>query len=329
MNISEFAKYCGVSAATVSRYFSGKAAMSPEIRAAIAKAVQETGYQPSDKYQRRKAGRSGPILTIIPYLHHRFQADILAELQTYCDVLERQMVIICYRDGTSLDSCLEQIRAIRPSGIVLLHEGGDAVFYKPLADMHIPIVVCSGLSITRRVSAVHIDDLSAAYDGTNYLLQLGHKRIGIISDRAQAIGSGSQRIMGCQKAMADAGLPLPQEYISHAWYSFEDGYRGMMRLLERQLSLTAVFVFSDEMAAGAIAALQDQGLDVPGDISILGFDNSSQAHEIRPALTTVGQPLVQVARRSIDKLLEEGAATAVESIVLTHQIVERDSCRQL
>ncbi len=302
--------------------------MSPELADRIRKGAQKTGYQPSAKYQRRKSGHIGPIVTVIPYLHHRFQIDILSELQKYCDELERSMVILCYHEKQDPKVCLAQIRALSPAGIVLLHEGGDTLFYKSLSDLRTPLVVCSGLSAISQVSSVRIDDLRAAYDGANYLLHLGHRHIGIISDKAEAIGSGSQRIMGCKKALADAGLALPEENIAYAWYTFEDGYHGMETLLQRNLAITAVFVFSDEMAAGAMACLHDHGMKAPQDISVLGFDNGSQALETRPALSTVAQPMVQVARRSIDKLLESGGQN-VETITLPHTIVVRESCRKL
>ena len=117
--------------------------------------------------------------------------------------------------------------------------------------------------------------------------------------------------------MADAGLALPEENIAYAWYAFEDGYRGMETLLGRNLGITAAFVFSDEMAAGAMACLHDHGVKTPDDISVLGFDNGSQALETRPALSTVAQPVEQIARRSIDKLLEPGGQN-VESISPHH-----------
>ncbi len=328
MNISEFAKLCGVSPATISRYFSGNATMSAELRERIRSEAERTGYQPLAKYQRRKAGLAGPIVTVIPYLHHRYQVDILSELQRYCEELERPMMILCQHEHRNASICLAQIRALQPAGIVLQHEGSESLFYPSLSDLHTPMVMCSGPSSTRQVSSVHIDDLTAAYDGANYLLELGHRNIGVISDEAEAIGSGSLRIMGCQKALADAGLALPEQNITHAWYSFEDGYKGMDTLLRRNLAMTAVFVFSDEMAAGAMACLHDHGIRVPEDISVLGFDNGSQALETRPALTTVAQPVQQIARRSIDMLLtpEKGR---VESITLPHSIVVRDSCRKL
>lgn len=328
MNINEFAKLCGVSPATVSRFFSGNAAMSPALSQRIRQMAQETGYQPSVKYQRRKTGGNGPIVTVIPYFQHRFQIDLLSELQQYISSLGRQMITLSQPESHQIQDCTALIRSTNPVGMILLHEGGDADFSEYLHAPVIPMVLCSGLSATRTVSSVHIDDLVAAYDGANYLIHLGHKEIALISDQAEAIGSGSQRIMGCQKAFADASLVLPATHIAHAWHSFGDGYAAMNELLGRRgISFTAVFAFSDEMAAGAIAALQDHNIRVPEDISVLGFDNSTQAANTRPALTTVGQPLNQLARRSVDMLLCKEYGNKVESIILPHSMVVRESCQ--
>lgn len=329
MNINEFAKLCGVSPATASRFFSGNAALSPERSEHIRRLAEETGYQPSKRYQRRKAGGNGPIVALIPYLHHRYQVDLLSELQRYAGSLQRQMLILCESESERVQQCIPLIRSINSAGLVLLHEGSDGEFSPLLGVPAIPMVLCSALSVTKTISSVHIDDLAAAYDGARYLIGCGHTSIAVISDQAEAIGSGSLRIMGCQKAFLDAGLQLDDDRIVHAWYSFADGYAAMNRLLDRKIRFTAVFVLSDEMAAGAMAALHDRGIKVPEEISVLGFDNGYQALEIRPLLTTVGQPLEQIACRSIDILLAGNCTAAPESIVLPHTLVERQSCRRL
>jgi DNA-binding LacI/PurR family transcriptional regulator len=329
MNIHEFAKRCGVSPATVSRYFSGNATMSHGLSERIRQVAEETGYQPSAKYQRRRVGGNGPIVTVTPYFKHRFQIDMLTELQHYADELGRHMVVLCQHESMHTQNCTSLIRSINPVGIVLLHEGGDREFLEFLNPPAIPMVFCSGQSITQRIPSVHIDDLTAAYDGANYLIRKGHKHIVLISDQAEAISSGSKRIMGCKKAFADADLQLPDNHIAHAWYSFADGYRAMTELLGRGLTFSAVFAFNDEMAAGALAALKDHRIRVPEDVSVLGFDNGSQAVEIRPQLTSVGQPLDQIARRSIDIILSGEGQSELASIILPHTIMERDSCRNL
>lgn len=327
MNIKEFAKLCGVSPATVSRYFSGTAPTSPEISEIISRAASETGYHPSPKYQRRKPGGNGLIIAVISYWHHAFQFDLVHELQSYCEELGKKLVVMCSEEE-KMEQLIPLIREISPEGVVLLHEGSDTIFYDALSDSRIPMVMCSAASLTRKVSSIHIDDITAAYDGTNYLLGLGHRDIVVISDEAEAISSGSQRIMGCKKAMADAGLVLRDEAIAYAGNSFSDGYYGMEVLLKRNIPMTAVFVFNDGMAAGVCSALRDKGYRVPDDISVLGFDGSSSSLEVRPRLSTVGQPVEQITHRSLDKLLSPHK-NETESIVLGHTLIPRDSCRPL
>lgn len=327
MNIKEFAKLCGVSVATASRYFSGAAGLSPQLAAKIEAVAKTTGYSPAPAYQRRKPGGNGIIAAISPYWQQHFQLDLLQALHQSCEDAGKTLVIL--QDApAALPRLLPKLKSLNPEGVVLLHEGSDETFYKHLSAGRIPMVMCSGLSFTRRVPAVHIDDLAAAYDGMNYLLQLGHTQIALVSDRATAISSGSQRIMGCQKAMADAGLPLPGEHIVYAGNTFQHGYSAMQSLLVKKLPITAVFAFNDDMAEGAMAAILDHGMQVPRDISVLGFDGSSHSAHLRPALSTVAQPIQEIARRSIASLLARNKNDAA-SVAVAHTLLQRSSCARL
>ena len=167
--------------------------------------------------------------------------------------------------------------------------------------------------------------MAAAYDGANYLIRLGHKNLGLISAKPQSISSGFQRIMGCKKALEDAGLALPDEHIVYGGSSVQDGYSAMNQLFERRLPISAVFVFSDDMAAGALASITDHGLSVPDDISLLAFDNCQVSLETRPHLTTIAQPIDLIAARSLELLWDYPETP--ESITLPHTIKKRASCK--
>lgn len=322
MTIQEFARYCGVSPATVSRYFSGVCGVSPAVSERIRTAAKETGYCPSPEYQRRKKGGNGLVAVILPLWNHRFFMDILEALGTAAGEEGKNLAVLGANEDLLGSKAL--ISRLAPEGIILLDETEENPLVHYLQTKHIPVVVCSALSLSRRFPCVHIDDLGAAYDGTNYLIDLGHREIAVISDRPHAISSGFQRVTGCRKALEDAGLMLEEKNIVYAGNSFDDGYQGMRILMERGCTATAVFAFSDAMAAGAMAALRDAGKSIPEDISVLGFDDCSLALETRPRLTTVHQPIDQMARRSLHQLsCKEGA----ESITLPHTLTVRDSCR--
>ena len=324
VTIREFAMLCGISPATASRYFSGQGSISEEKRKQIEKCVRETGYRPSRNYRTRRKGND-TIVVLLPHANHTFFTDMCRELGARAERLQKKLVFLVM-DDKEPQNTLSLIRRYTPAGIILLHESTEDPISDALAQQSIPIVVCGALPVGRRFSSVHIDDMLAAYDGMNYLIGLGHRRIGIISDNSSAISSGFQRITGCRKAMDDAGLALADRQIAHCGMTFADGYAGAAQLLERIPELTAIFAFSDDTAAGAVAWLQDNGRCVPQDVSVLGFDDNSLAVKIRPRLTTVRQPFAHIAAKSIGRLLDIEDVQDIASFTLMHEIVERDSC---
>lgn len=323
MTIREFAKLCDVSPATVSRYFSGGSGLSPAIAKNIQKMADEVGYIPASRARKPKTA-SQVFAVFIPVWRHCFFSDLLVHLEQLAQKQNFQMLVLP-SNGQDLKNCVSLLRTISPMGVLLLDELTDDPLAEMLYQERIHTVMCGSLSLKHLFPAVHIDDMAAAYDGANYLMDLGHKNIGIISAKPQTISSGFQRIMGCRKAMEDAGLSLPDENITYGGSSFQDGYSAMNQLFDRHLPLTAVFAFSDDMAAGAITSIREHGLSVPEDISVLAFDNCVVSLETRPQLTTIAQPIDLIASRSLELLCEYPETP--ESITLRHTIMERNSCR--
>ena len=324
MTIREFAMQCGVSPATVSRYFSGQGGISKENRLQIEKHVRKTGYHPPRSYRTRRKGND-TIVVLLPHFHHTFFADMTEELCAQADQLKKKLVFLIMDDEMPQNT-LSLIQQFTPAGIILLHESTEDPISDALSRQSIPIVVCGALPVGRRFSSVHIDDMMAAYDGMNFLIEMGHRSIGILSDNSRAISSGFQRITGCRKAMDDAGLALSDGQIVHCGMTFEDGYTGAAQLARQMPEITAIFAFSDDTAAGAIAWMQDNGRHVPEDISVLGFDDNSLAEKIRPRLTTIHQPFALIAAKSIERLLDIEDVQDIASFTLMYEIAERESC---
>lgn len=324
MTIREFAKQCGVSPATASRYFSGQGGISEEKRLLIEKYVRKTGYHPPQSYRTRRKGND-TIVVLLPHFGHTFFTDMADTLRAQADQIKKRLVFLIM-DNEQPKITLALIQQITPAGIILLHESTEDPISDALSNQNIPIVVCGALPVGRRFSSVHIDDMMAAYDGMNYLIGMGHRHIGIISDNSHAISSGFQRLTGCRKAMNDAGLCFSEEQVVHCGLTFADGYTGASQLAMQMPEITAIFAFSDDTAAGAIAWLQDNGRCVPQNISVIGFDDNSLAEKIRPRLTTIHQPLALIAAKSIERLLNIKDTQDIASFTLNYEIIERDSC---
>ena len=203
INIREIAKTCQVSPATVSRALSGKAPVREETRLKIEQAIRDTGYQSRQEMRKRREDRIKTVGVFIPTLSHVFFQYVLCQLRDLLDERGDYMVILPEK-GPEI---VEQIKKLDLDGVILLNEEISSTTVKRIQQMQISTVICSALSLNRLCPAVHVDDLAAAYDGTNYLIGLGHRHIGFICDSPRSISSGFQRIAGSQKAMEDHGLP--------------------------------------------------------------------------------------------------------------------------
>lgn len=327
MTIREFAKLCGVSPATASRFFSGRGSISESVRLRIEQVAKETGYTPPESFRGRRK-TSSLIVVVLPHFCQSFLQDMMEQLRSYAVQTGKQLLILPVNRENPQDM-IAFISSCEPMGVILMQEIVDYPLAEALSHRNLPVVVCGGLSAGRRFSAVHIDDMMAAYDGTNYLLQLGHHQIGFLTDASRVMGSGFRRLIGCRKAMEDAHFTLEETYIQSGNMTFHDGYLGIQQLLERHPNITAIFAFNDDLAAGAITRLRELGKKVPEDISVLGFDGSAMAKYLYPALTTVQQPFDQIARKTLDCLANMQGAHDVSTLTLSCKITERASCQAI
>lgn len=327
MTIREFARLCNVSPATASRFFSGHGQVSAEKRAIMEKMSKETNYQPREDYRTRRKQRN-TLVAVLPDFRHAFFNHMAELLRLHAAACGKQLVVM-QSSGPVDEATLSLLTSLSPLGVILLSDHPDDAIADALVQRGIPAVICGGLPLGRRLSAVHIDDIMAAYDGTRYLLRLGHRDIGFLSDNTRAISSGFQRIIGCRRAMHDAGLALPDAQIALGETTFEGGYEAMGALLSAAPHITAVFACSDDMAVGAAARLWEVGKRIPDDVSLLGFDDSMIGQQMRPRLSTVRQPNDQIARACIARLLALTHVQDVTSLVLPYALVERESCRRI
>lgn len=326
VNIRELAQVCGVSPATVSRVVNGNAPVHPETRQKIEEAMEQHGYIPRPQPRPRRKEPSGMIGVLLPSLRHDFFQLVMEQIDRLLEKSGRQMVIF----PSHFPDVLERIRRVPLDGIILLCEETDRDTVGQLGQMGLSMVMCGALSLTKGCSAVHVDDLAAAYDGTNYLLGLGHRKIVFISDSPRSISSGFQRIAGSRKAMEDYGLLLTDDMLYSEGSDYHCGYRGATLLMKKNPGTTAVFAHSDSSAIGAMAALHDLGLRVPENVSVLGFDDIDAGERCRPRLTCVHQPIDSIVTKSLELLLEEmeGEQGNLSSITLPHSITLRESCKE-
>ena len=193
--------------------------------------------------------------------------------------------------------------------------------------MKIPVVLVLTVSYRFPIPYIKVDDRQAAYQATKYLIDKGHKEIGIISGPQEDKLAGLPRIEGYKQALADYRLTISEDHIAYGDFTYKSGRRGIEEVFERSPDITAVFVASDEMALGVLSYAYKKGIKIPDDLSVIGYDDTQDAEMAIPPLTTVHQPIYEMGERAVEMLF--GAKGTVESVIMPHHIVERDSVSEV
>ncbi|MEJ2256563.1 MAG: LacI family DNA-binding transcriptional regulator [Woeseiaceae bacterium] len=316
VSMNEVAYVAGVSIATVSRYINTPEQVAEETRLKVESAIRETGYTPNTLAQKFRRGRSQQIFVAVPSVGDPYFSAIMRGVRRAAT--ERGYTVFI-RETRQERLTSRQINAIlnsRQADGVVLFNNMTFVADKldPSAD---PLA---------RPPAIHVDNVAAAGEMTDYLIGLGHRSIALIfSDRKPSF---IDRERGFRRAMQAAGLDIPARHIVDTENSL-DGGRAATRALLRAVSVpTAIFCASDELALGCMHELRDAGHRVPEDVSVAGFDDTRYAEVSNPPLTTIRHPAEEMGTHIIEelcRLLDDEQAEASGSVTVPHQLVIRHS----
>ena len=309
VDLRAVARSSGVSAATVSRALNGRPEVSEATRAHVTETARRLGYQPNQQARtlvRRRSDTIGLIWST-SYVETEgrqpFLQDLLVGLKmALAEAGYHLMLLSPQIEDHSPDKFIRAAVQHSLDGVALMaideHEAVDALVAsgRPCVGLDLPV---SGL----RSSYVSSDNRAGAAAAVTHLYELGHRRIAMISGPMWML-PGVERVDGFRTAMATLGLDVPSDYIQEGDFFLESGRDCMRRLLALDVVPTAVFVAGDQMAVGAMHVIQDAGLDVPGDISIVGYDDVEIAALVRPALTTVAQDYLGMGHAAVALLAQ-------------------------
>ncbi|HHY09509.1 MAG TPA: LacI family transcriptional regulator [Firmicutes bacterium] len=331
--IRDVARLSGVSISTVSRVMNTPEIVSDKKRRRVEKAIAELGYSPNALARGLIYKKTHTVGVLIPDISNNYASELVKGLEDAGH--ERGIsLILCNTDRNRerMVHYLDVLKQKQVDGIVFTSEHFNEEYGQIVAQMKIPVVLAATLAAAGDIPAVKIDDEKAGFDAVKYLWQKGHTNLGMISGPKDDLVAGLPRYLGFKRACRELlGLRDGKERVEFADFRYDGGYAAMARLYQRNPALTAVFTASDEMALGAISYLNELGLNVPGDISILGFDNTKIAKMSIPKLTTVAQPIYEIGRQAMGKLdnLKKGKKPQEQYTYLPHKIVVRDSVRQI
>ncbi|MCD4760568.1 LacI family transcriptional regulator [bacterium] len=326
--INDVAKQAGVSTATVSRIINGQTGYTAETRKKVVNIIQEMGYVPNAIARGLVNKRTKTIGVLLPSLSSRLSAALLKGIESSAHQLDYS-VIICdtESDGKRTVEYLGVLSEKQVDGIIITSEWLKDVYEEAIEAMKIPVVLVLTSSSHLQLPYIKVDDYQASYQATEYLIENGHKKIGMISGAKKDKLAGLPRIEGYKQALSDNRLSVSESHIAYGDFAYKSGVRCMEELLERSPDITAVFAASDEMAVGALSCAYKKGIKVPDDLSIIGYDDTQDAEMAIPPLTTVHQPIYEMGEMAVKKLLNKKEAP--ESVIMPHYIVERDSVRKM
>lgn len=306
----DVADLAGVSRTTVSFVLNDdrRFTIPPETRKKVLDAADQLGYVPNASAQAlasRKAKAIGLIMTRTPqYIaSDAFLPQVIAGLM---DVIKQHKLslLIDYVDpGRQIEIYRGLVGAKHIDGMILLTPRNDDEGLKHLSELDVPVVVMGELPNDENYS-VDVDNRVAARQAVDFLISQGHQRIACILNAPQPYSSANQRLLGYMDALQAAGIPQDDTIVQYADFDPKSGYQQMNRLLENNSSLTAVFVASDLVAVGAIAAIREAGLRIPEDLSVIGFDNLPLSEFLDPPLTTIKMPAQKLAQQACYLLME-------------------------
>lgn len=299
VTIRQVAEAAGVSIATVSRVLNGHADVSDETRQVVEEVARERGYG-----QRRQAPqRTGLVGITMPYTDPAYFAAILAGAAEALYERDMRAVLCPTRHEHEREvSLLERLMHGQTDGALLVLPEESADELRQLWDSGFRFVVVDPLSeLEEGIPMVSAANSSGANQATSHLIELGHRRIGVITGPPRGVAS-SGRLRGYHAALAAAGIMPDPSLEIEGDFVVSAGVAGAEALLSLADPPTAIFAFNDNIALGVMQAARARGLRLPEDLSIVGFDDAFEAHVAYPALTTVRQPLAELGRMAVSLL---------------------------
>lgn len=331
VTIRDVARQAGVSTTTVSHVINETRFVDPETEERVRQAIAQLGYRRNMLARSLRRQETHTIGLLVPDNSNPFFAEVARVIED-AGFAQGYSVILCNSDLSEAKQAayLDVLLSKRVDGLLLVSSVAQPGPLEQIRAAGVPVVV-----VDRDVGDLPVDQVMVANDdggylAGDYLLRLGHRTIGCITGLHDETPS-SGRVLGFQRALAAAGVPLAAEAVVRGNERYAGGEAAMAELLQRDLGLSAVFVFNDVMAIGALSALRRAHVPVPDQVSVIGFDDIVQAAAMVPALTTIAQPVTALGQVSVRLLFERirQPQRPPSRVALPTHLVERESVRPL
>jgi len=290
-NMKEIARLAKVSLGTVSNVLSGSPTVKGPLRDRVMKAVESLGYQPNQLARGLRREKTNIIGMIISDVSNPFFPAVVKGAEDTA-FMNGYRLFLCNSDNNFMkeETYLRELQTYLPTGLIIMTSdiNGSPKLAEAYRDAGTAVVYVDRLPYTWTGDTVTSMNEQGSYEATKYLIGRGHVRLGMITGPSQLTNSG-ERVAGFKRAMAEAKLAIPSEYIQEGDFNKESGYEKAKVLIRLSPRPTAIFAANDLLAFGALNAIRDLGLRCPKDVSVIGFDNLDLAEVVTPTLSSVEQ----------------------------------------
>ncbi|ANJ55332.1 LacI family transcriptional regulator [Pseudomonas silesiensis] len=328
--IKDVAALAGISYTTVSHVVNKTRPVSEEVRVKVEAAIKTLDYVPSAVARSLKAKTTATIGLLVPNSLNPYFAELARGIEDYCE-RNGYCVILCNSDDNpdKQRSYLRVLLEKRIDGLIVASAGGDAGLAQGLAGVRTPMVIVDRGLEGVDADLVRIDHEYGAYLATRHLLELGHRDIATIGGPANT-SVAQMRLAGYCRALQEAGVTVPRERMLESDFTSTGGYDAAAILLAKNPP-SAIFAGNDMIGIGVLRAAAERNIRVPTELSVIGFDDIQISRYVYPALTTVGQSILQLGEMAAEVLLRRIAtpAMATDQRIVTPSIVLRESTAPL
>lgn len=329
VSLKDVAKKVGVSVSTVSRAMNDSPLISFETRVKVKEAIQELNYQPNLSARNLRCSDTKIIMCMLVSLSNFFMtefSDCFLGMRNSA-VKHGYKVILC---PVELNKNIEEeylslVKNRLVDGVIFVNSMLDNDELREIGQRY-PSVQCSEYKEETGIPSVSIDNIVAAKEAVEYLIGLGHTRIGMISS-VYGISSIQHRESGYREALEQAGIEFDPELLKKGINDYDSGIEVTKQFLSLKKKPTAIFCISDAIARGCVEEIIRSGLRVPEDVAVIGFDNSIMSKLYWPKITTISQPVYELGSKSVELLISllKGEKLKRNKIILKHELIVRES----
>ncbi|WP_299531079.1 LacI family DNA-binding transcriptional regulator [Ulvibacterium sp.] len=329
MTIKELAQELNMSTTTVSRVLTGqekKYRISPKTALRVRDGARKHKFEPNQIARNLRLQETNTIGLIIPDISNPFFANLARTVEIELRRRDKMILLCDTKDETSLEKeSLHLLLGRKVDGLLVAPVGKKYDHF--IKDSKVPVVLIDRYFKDQTIPFVTTDNYQGAYSATKFLIQKGHQNITCI----QGLGHTSvneNRILGYRKAMEDHKISNFIR-ISGAGYSIQNGYESTRELLQKRNRPTAIFALNNQIALGAMKAVKEAGLHIPGDVSLIAFDEQPYFELLSPALTAIQQPMQDIGKVAVETLFKLMTGETVKNQMLKPNFIERESVKSI